>query len=492
MAIDLHIRKIDETWVRLEAEKSVLMEVFDAFRFRADGYRYMPTYKMKIWDGFINMFDTRTQTIYRGLIPQIIKFAKDRGYKIEVDDELVPGNEDVDTEAFIDGISVTSKGNKIEAKFHQRFAINYAIKHKRCLLISPTSSGKSLIAYYITRWYLQNESEKVLIVVPTTGLVDQMRGDFNDYSQLNGYDADDDIHEIVGGREKNSEKRIYISTWQSIYKMGKPYFAQFGMIIGDEAHMYQATNIKKILENSTTSQYKIGMTGTLSGAKCHELQLQGLFGKVKKVISTKELMDQGDISKLSIDIINLKYPENVRKETKKLTYPDEMAWLYQHDKRNQFIQNLVETLSGNTLVLFSQVENHCKPMYEMMLKTSKKKLFYVTGDVSGEDRGIIRKEIELEKNAIIFASYGVFSTGVNIINLHNIVFASPSKSMIRVLQSIGRGLRKGSMKNKARLFDISDDLCWKSHENYSFKHAEARTKIYDGEKHPYKWVHVNL
>lgn len=489
---DIHIKRIDETYIQIIAEDSTLRELFDAFRFKVEGYRYMPLYKMKVWDGYVNLFNLKNNHLYRGLIPHVVSFAISRQYTYTIENSLIPGNEGVDVKGFINSIPVSSKGVKIEPKEHQTYAIEYGIKHKRGLLLSPTSSGKSLIAYFLVRWYLENCDKKILIIVPTTGLVTQLRGDFIDYSEMNGFPADDHIHEIYSGQDKNSDKRIFISTWQSIYKLGRDYFRQFGMIIGDEAHMYQANSVKNILQNAVDTEYKIGMTGTLSGAKCHELVLQGLFGKMKKVITTKELMDQGDISTLSIEMLNLQYTEQERKDIKNLTYQEEIAWLVQCEKRNKFIRNLAESTRGNTLVLCSHVEAHSNPMYDALKKSGKKTIYLVTGDTPREERDAIRKLAEKESDIIIVATYGVFSTGINIINLHNIIFSMPSKSTIRVLQSLGRGLRKGKNKFKAKLFDISDDLSWKSHKNYSLKHAMIRKNIYDTEKHSYRWVDMNL
>jgi superfamily II DNA or RNA helicase len=189
----------------------------------------------------------------------------------------------------------------------------------------------------------------------------------------------------------------------------------------------------------------------------------------------------------------LKYPENICKDSKKWTYQEEIDYIVSNPKRNDFIKNLVLSLDGNTLVLFQLVEKHGKNLFELIKTHAKNRhVFFVYGGTDVEVRESIRTITEKESNAIIVASYGVYSTGVNIRNLHNIVFASPSKSRIRNLQSIGRGLRIGDNKTKATLFDISDDLRIGKHNNYTLNHFIERVKIYDDEKFNYKFYNIEL
>jgi superfamily II DNA or RNA helicase len=219
--------------------------------------------------------------------------------------------------------------------------------------------------------------------------------------------------------------------------------------------------------------------------------LEGLFGSVRKVISTAELIEQKYLAQFLIKCIVLRYSDTDRQLVTKMDYQAEMDWLVRNESRNRFIKNLTLSLKGNTLLLFQYVEKHGKVLYEM-LKDEGIPVYFVHGGVDGEDREEIRRIVEQSPSSIIVASYGTFSTGVNIRNLHNIIFASPSKSKIRNLQSIGRGLRKSESKDTATLYDISDDLVWKSKKNFTIQHFAERVKIYNEEKFDYKIYKVNL
>jgi superfamily II DNA or RNA helicase len=174
-------------------------------------------------------------------------------------------------------------------------------------------------------------------------------------------------------------------------------------------------------------------------------------------------------------------------------YKDEIDFLIANSKRNRFICNLAGTRKGNTLVLYTYVEKHGKILYDLIRdKYPGRKVFFVHGKVEAEEREEVRHITENETDAIIVASYGTFSTGINIRNLHNAIFASPSKSVIRVLQSLGRLLRLGENKTEATLYDISDDLRYKSYTNFTLKHYEERIKIYNNEKFTFKTHNIGL
>ena len=173
-----------------------------------------------------------------------------------------------------------------------------------------------------------------------------------------------------------------------------------------------------------------------------------------------------------------------------MSYQEEMDYLVSNDARNIFIVNLVRSLKGNTLVLFQYVEKHGVILHSMMSNTDMGgNLHYVYGGTDTEDREAVRGIVEKNNEDTILASYGTFSTGVNIKRIDNIVFASPSKSRIRNLQSIGRGLRKTNDKDKLRLFDIADDL---QSDNYTLKHLKDRINIYNEERFSYEIKQFNL
>jgi superfamily II DNA or RNA helicase len=221
--------------------------------------------------------------------------------------------------------------------------------------------------------------------------------------------------------------------------------------------------------------------------------LEGLFGPVYKATSTSELIEKGQLAAFKIKCLILKYPELVCKQSKDWDYNDEVNYIVLNKARNDFIKNLTLSLQGNTLILFQFVEKHGKDLYALIKEHTKNRhVFFVFGGTDVEVRESIRSITEKEKDAIIVASYGTFSTGVNIRNLHNIIFASPSKSRVRNLQSIGRGLRLGDNKEEATLFDIADDFRTGKFTNYTLKHFIERVKIYDEEKFNYKFYNIEL
>ena len=285
-----------------------------------------------------------------------------------------------------------------------------------------------------------------------------------------------------------------ITTWQSVYLQPKSWFKQFDVIFGDEAHQFKAKSLSTVMEKLEHVRYRIGTTGTIDNKKVHKLVLEGMFGPVHKVTTTKELMDSNRLATLNISCIILKYDEVTRQSRNKNLYQDEMDFIVLHDKRNNFITNLSLKMNGNTLVLFQYVEKHGKVLYELIKQKAEegRKVFFVYGGVDTEDREAIRHITEKESNAIIIASYGTFSTGINIPSLENVIFASPTKSKIRNLQSIGRGLRLKDGKTECNLYDIADDLHWKSWKNHTIKHFAERVKTYAEEKFTYRFVEVFL
>jgi superfamily II DNA or RNA helicase len=269
----------------------------------------------------------------------------------------------------------------------------------------------------------------------------------------------------------------------------RSFFEDYGVVIGDEAHLFKSKSLVDIMSKLHHAKYRFGFTGTLDGTQTHKWVLEGLFGPSYKVTRTYELMQQGHISQLDIRCLVLKHsPQKFE------TYEDEIQYLIAHDQRNKFITNLALDLKGNTLILFSRVEAHGAVLYEKINNTKRgdRKVFFIHGGVDTDERELVREITERENNAIIVASYGTFSTGINIKNLHNVIFASPSKSRVRNLQSIGRVLRKGKDKVKATLYDIADDCSTKTRKNYTLNHLIERIKIYAEENFNYEIITINL
>jgi superfamily II DNA or RNA helicase len=479
--------------LKIECDRSLAKELNGYFTFTVPNFQYTPAFKKRLWDGKIRLFNLYTQTIFAGLREQVIKFIKDRGYTWE---EIpleynIPEKETIIK--FINEINVTVGGKQIRPYEYQIEAVQHALNRSRALLVSPTGSGKSLMIYLLCRWILdQNSTGKILIIVPTTSLVAQMLADFREYSKSDSWRADRNIHTIMSGKEKTTSKRIIISTWQSIYNQPTTYFDDFIGVFGDECHLFKAKSLTSIMTKAKRTKYRIGTTGTLDGTQTHKLVIEGLFGPTYYTTTTKKLIDQDLLSSISIDCLQLQYtPEDIQ-EVKKMVYADEIRWVVSNKRRNQFIKTLCNKLTGNTLVLFNFVELQGKPLYESILASSDKPVYFIHGATEVEEREQIRKIMDKGNNATLIASYGTCSTGINIRNIHNIVFASPSKSIIRILQSIGRGLRKSDTKVKMKLFDIADDLRYKKHINHGMNHLHERLKIYTNEGFPYKLVSVQL
>ena len=483
---DLKLHKLNEAYIKFECERSLAQELSDYFTFFVPGHQFTPAFKSRVWDGKIRLADLRNFTIYHGLVPYIEKFCKDRDYTIDIDPSIstTQNYSLVEANEFI-----TSLKLPYEVRDYQLKAFVNAVRNKRMLLLSPTASGKSLIIYLVVRYLLESGYKRGLLIVPNISLVTQMYKDFEDY----GWESSDYCHAIHGGKDKQANKFLFISTWQSIYTQPKEYFDQFEFVIGDEAHQFKAKSMTTIMTGCDSAKYRIGTTGTLDGTQTHRLVLEGLFGPVFQSTSTLELIEQGHVADFNIKCLILKYPEPVCKESKKWDYQAEIDYIVSNPKRNEFIKNLVLSLTGNTLVLFQLVERHGKILYQLIKEHAKNRhVFFVYGGTDVEVRESVRAITEKEPDAIIVASYGVYSTGVNIRNLHNIVFASPSKSRIRNLQSIGRGLRLGDNKDKATLLDISDDFRTGKHTNYTLKHFVERVKIYDEEKFNYKFYNIEM
>ena len=488
MTTQILMEKDTEVFVRLICEPHVKMELNHYFRFRPNGYQFMPMYRRKKWDGYVYLFNMDSHRIYAGLKPEISRFAVDREYElIDNTEEIIESISNEDYLKFL-----TSFPCEYKLRDYQSLALRHSIDKKRCVLLSPTASGKSLIIYYLIRYYFP---EKSLVIVPTLSLVSQMYSDFEAYAKKDdSFLVEENVHKIFGGQEKETDKPIIISTWQSLYELKKDFFKDFSLVIGDEAHLYKARSLTKIMKNLENTPYRIGTTGTLDGVEVHKLILEGLFGSIKKVTSTKELIKNKTISSIAIKCLVLKYSKKECAAVSKMNYQEEIDFIVSHPERNKYICNLVNGLNGNTLVLFQLIEKHGNILHSILeeIIDSSRKIFFVYGGTDADSREKVRELVEKEKNAIICASYGVYSTGINIRNIHNIVFASPSKSRIRNLQSIGRGLRKSDTKESASLYDISDDLIHNDRKNYTLNHFSERIKIYSSEQFPYKIYVVNL
>ena len=486
MTETIRVSKFNDVHLKLHCDTSIAYEISEYFTFSVPGAKFSPAFKNKMWDGKIRLFHLMRHTLYTGLLDSVFRFAKDRGYNVEFDnpnDFAEIQFPQADAQAFIDTLKLPH-----EVRDYQLDAFTHAVRRNRALLLSPTASGKSLIIYMLSAYY-SKKKHKVLIIVPTLGLVHQIASDFVSYGC-----PEELIHKIFSGQEKVTDARFVVTTWQSIYKQPRQWFDQFGMVIGDEAHQFKAKSLVDIMEKMVTCKYKFGFTGTLDGTLTNKLVLEGLFGAVNQVTTTSELMENKTVADLKIKALVLSYEDEARQMFAKTkpAYADEIQYITNNTTRNKFIVNLVSSLNKNSLLLFNFID-HGKTLYKNIKEQNPDKdVFLVYGNVEGEEREEIRRYTEENHNVIVIASYKTFSTGVNIKNLHHVVFGSPSKSRIRVLQSIGRVLRTNVDKFDATLYDIADDLSWKSFKNYTIEHFAERVQMYNLEKFDYKIYTIKL
>jgi superfamily II DNA or RNA helicase len=483
----MRISKKNEVYLDLsDMTDSDRKELAEFFTFEVPGFKFMPAYRNKMWDGKIRLFSPATGEIYVGLLEYIKGFCK-RNEIEYILEEGVKNERDVVREvvrSFIKSLKPKSQGKSLKVRDYQIDAVHHGIARNRALLVSPTASGKSLVIYSLVRYY-HMMGLKTLILVPTTSLVEQMYTDFEDY----GWSSGTYCQKVYQGHSSKVEKDVVISTWQSVYKMSTKYFEDFGCVIGDEAHMFKAKSLTGIMTKLHLCKYRFGLTGTLDGTQTHQLVLEGLFGPVEKVVTTKELIEKKTLADLKIKCIILKH-ENVKV---RMEYAEELEYIVTHKGRQDFVINLLKHLNGNTLCLFQLVEKHGKPLHEAAEKTiTDRNVYFVYGGTGTDTREEIRGLIENAKDSIVIASYGTFSTGINIRNIHNIVLASPSKSKIRVLQSIGRGLRQGDTKDSVIIFDIADDLTFRNQSNFTLNHFQERINIYNEEQFNYEISKVKL
>ena len=440
----------------------------------------MSSWKAGIWDGFIRLYDYKTKKFPKGLVPDLIDWAQSQEYRIEIKGEGFKHFRDV----------IPFDPDSYDLPFppydYQVDAVKRLLTKKRQLILSPTASGKSLIAYMTCRAL---DEHKILIIVPTVSLVTQLASDFEDYSKNSSWSQEESVHKIFSGKEKYTNKPITISTWQSVFSLPAEHFEQFDAVICDEVHLATGASISKIMEKCTNAKIRLGLTGTLTDCKTNEMVLVGHFGPVFRMITTAELMAQGKVSDLMIRAIILKH----KGKLPAMQYADEMDYLVRHQARNEFITRLVKDLKGNTLVLFQYVEKHGRVLEKMFKEHTGKEVHFVYGGTDADTRENVRKITEQRDGVIILASTQVFSTGVSIKKLHNVVFASPTKSKIRILQSIGRTLRLHDSKAVATLYDIGDDLrSGKKALNHTLKHFTERLKTYMAEQFTVKTLELEI
>jgi superfamily II DNA or RNA helicase len=493
---DIIIHHSDQIRARLECSGGIAYEVAEEFSFFVKGYKFMPTFKSGRWDGRIKMFDVRNRLFYRGLIPRLIEWCHANDYTIKIDADAKAG---LRPQVAYDPtwLDNWAKYGKFKPKAYQITAINHSLKVNQTLLMSPTGSGKSYMMYMMVRYLLENTQEDILITVPTTSLVEQLYSDFADYAV--DWNVDNYVTKIYSGKEKNTKHRVKISTWQSVYKLPQNWFARFGAYLCDEAHGADSKSISSIVDKMPEASVRVGLTGTLDGTKLHELEMLARFGGIFRATTTRDLMDSGDLATLDIRCLKIQYTDEEIKHVKLLDYQGEIDFLITNDRRNNILVNAALSEPKNVLMLFNFIDKHGTKLYEMLRSKAEKynkKIYYIHGGIDVEDRENIRQLLEKYDNCILLASFGTFSTGINVKNLHTVIFCHPFQAKIKTLQSIGRTIRTAAGKDGATLIDIADDLVYKTKKgvekiNTTMKHFIERLKIYQSEKFTYKIINLS-
>lgn len=491
----MKIEKFNESYLRVFAPSDVQNGIKDFFTFKAPGYRWNPRFKAKLWDGNISLYNLQTNKLPIGLLELLQTYAEKTQEPIEyienpeytqlTPDEIVFD----DLVEFIENLKLSNgAGDPITPKDYQIEAVYEALTNRRLTLSMPTGSGKSLTIYIIMRWLMAHD-KRICLLVPSISLVKQMISDFCEYSLMNEFDIDENATMLYSGQERDFTKPLLVSTWQTMSKLVKLSYGtkalnSYDCIIVDEAHTAKGKELQTILERATEVPYKIGTTGTVDKEKVNELSIVGSLGPIRKIVTTRQLMDSKDLSSMIIHGLILQYDEETSKAAKGFDYHTEMDFICGHAKRNKTIAGLALATTGTTMILCNYIDKHLIPLYQIISEKAKKigrPVYMIHGGINPDERERIRK-IAMIEDAILVCSYSTCQQGLNIPKIDTVIFASPSKSAIRVLQSIGRGLRKALNKNGMTLIDIVDDMRYKKHENTTFSHFTERLKIYRVEE----------
>lgn len=486
------VRPYNESFVILDTENSVALHIKDRYTYEVDDFKKKKT---GVWDGKVYQFSPEKKLFPFGLLASLTKFAEKNDYFVDFSLMNRPPIRKIDLktlEKFEKHLNLSSGGKRISMFDHQKKACLIAINNEKCVIKSPTSSGKSLSIFFLTQWF---RNKKILVLVPNKTLVEQLFSDFHDYSS-GSLLLKNEIGK-VHGESKNFDCRVTISTWQSLMRKDRMFFEQFDVLIVDECHHAQSVSIKKIAERCINASIRIGFTGTLDKDRLKRCTITGVLGPEHQIVSTAELMEKNLVAELMINCLVLEHPRETKQRMENLSYHEKIVELATNLERNLFICNLAcSKPNGNVIVLFSLVDDHGKLLYEICqekLQETGRKAFFVHGGVKVEERESIRKAMEESVGNVLIASYGTMSTGTSIKNLHYGIFATAFKSEIRNLQSIGRLLRVHKKGKKAVLYDIGDDAAITIKNNIPMRHFAMRLlHTYKKEGFDYRIQRIKL
>lgn len=487
------------------------MEISERFSFKVDNAQFDPRVRSGRWDGIKRLYNRTHKRMYSGLLFELVKFISKQEYTFKIDPALLvaPSAELADIQALTtDFIRPHDKGQPIEPYDYQYEAVTYMMNAGRSICLAATSAGKSLSMYLAIRLYQmadELEGKRILIVVPSKMLVEQLYGDFDNYSTFEGsqWKASTFCQKVTGNYSKYIERPIVITTWHSLKTLHESTITQAGAIFVDECHSVKGPVLAELLEAAVNCDIRHGLTGTLDDMESNVLAAQGLLGPAKRIVTAKQIIDAGRATEVVVNCMILDYDKDTKRafnvdqqnasksSMQNARYQSEINFINNLACRFNFIQTMVLSLKGNSIVLFDRVEDQGIPLYEDM-KSKHEHTYLICGDTSDAEREQIKAMFEKYNDVILYATFSIMSTGVSIKNLHNMIFGSSSKAKIRVLQSIGRLMRLHESKSIATLYDLVDKIDYNGQPNATFKHVEERIKFYAAEKFKVKFMTLNL
>lgn len=413
-----------------------------------------------------------------GLYREILTFLKNENFKtIDYTDEF--------KQHLKCGIGVDEifDGFKYPHRDFQREIVKLCLKHGRGTVKSATGSGKSFCIASLVENFWRNRTSrtfKALIVVPGISLVSQLSEDFANYGV-------NFTHSTWTGTSKLKDTDVIIVNSENLVSKIKEnaWVYDVNLLIIDECHRVTTTSkISKIATKFKTPN-KFGFTGTFPKDEFETWKIIGTFGPLLFEKNSKDLRDQKILTDVSVKMIKLVHdqidiPKKSKKKDKSPTedYNNELSFIYNCKKRNEFIKKIANKLENNTLILVNHLD-HGDILEKELMSLENKEVLYIKGEVDLENRVDSIKNMESSDNIVCIAMSSIFSTGINIKNLHNIIFVAGGKSFVRIVQGIGRGLRLHENKKRLLILDINDNL------TYSQNHASERKSIYDDEQIPW-------
>lgn len=486
----IEIYKKDEVYLQLDVDVEQCAEINSFFAYYVKNYMYAPRYKSRQWNGKAYLFDVKNRTLPIGLAQDLITFCKQFNYNYNININKNDILNNITDEEFLSFYKEIFKDSKFYPRDYQAEAIKQSLTKKRGIIEIGTGGGKSIILYCIIR-YLLNTNKKILLIVPNISLVQQMFTDFKEYNET--FDIEKYTSRLYADKSNyDEEKPILISTWQSLYKKPQSFFEKFNGVICDEVHLAAGLSIKTILSRCINAEYRIGCSGTIPEDMCLKQTIFGYIGQLIHQTKSKELIDEGVLSDIKIVNLFLKYPYEIVNANKYKKYEVETDNIINYQNRNIAFKYIIENVnkSDNILVLVKEIE-HLKQIEKYIKENFPDRLVCeIYGETKVDDRENIRKSINNNSGIILVASYGTVSTGVNIVELNHIILGTSYRSKIKILQAIGRGLRKSETKKKMIAWDLVDDLRWTTKtgniwKNHSFNQWEERLQNYKDQKFDY-------